>query len=250
MFDVGGADPRAYYALGQAHALGIELKLLARRGSVIPFDVSLHVIEVDDPATLGATLGDALNAAVYGMQTPGLELLMHATLTRCRSLAAQAVGTAHADVLLAQLEASVASPLDFRGALQQFLAQLGNSRLVLLHPRWPARYPEPGPRRCFVVMPFSEQLAAKQALYRRLDADLEAAGATVVRGDAGDVGVDLGGDGVRQPRAGRPEWLQSQRLSRARHGGRDGARHPADWPPGDARDALLRHRQAAHPHLR
>jgi hypothetical protein len=183
VFDLGGADPATYYALGQAYALGIELVLLARRGSVIPFDVAQHVIEVDDPGALAAPLAAALDDAVYGVQTHGLGLLMHATLARCRALAAHAVGSADADVLLSQLEATAASPLDFRAALEQFLAQLGNSRLVLLHPRWPARYPEPGVRRCFVVMPFSEQLAATQALYRRLDAELEAAGATVVRGD-------------------------------------------------------------------
>jgi hypothetical protein len=183
VFDLGGADPAVYYALGQAYALGTQLVLVARRGAPIPFDVAQQVIEFDGLDELRAALPEALDEAVYGVQTPGLGLWMQATLERCRALAAQAVGLAHSGVLLAQLEATAASPLDFRGALDQFLAQLGNSRLVLLHPRWPARYPEVGSRRCFVVMPFAEQLAATQAMYRTLVADLEAAGATVVRGD-------------------------------------------------------------------
>jgi hypothetical protein len=87
-------------------------------------------------------------------------------------------------VLLKQLEATVASPLDFRAALEQLLAQLGNSRLVMLHPRWPAHYPSAdGTRRCFVVMPFSETLPGTQAMYRELDAALSQNGVHVVRGD-------------------------------------------------------------------
>lgn len=183
--DLSSGDPQTYYRLGQAYALGSELLLLARRGTRLPFDVAQAVLEYDSAADLAAQLPAALDAALYGVQTLGLSLLMHPTLQRCSDIADKAVGSAHSGVLLQQLQGAVASPLDFRAALEQLLAQLGNSRLVLLHPRWPAHYPSlaEAERRCFVVMPFSAALAPTQALYRALDAELGAAGVQVVRGD-------------------------------------------------------------------
>ena len=184
VLDLSSADPQVYYQLGQAYALGTELLLLARRGTVLPFDVAQAVLAYDHADDLAATLPPALDAALYGVQTLGLSALMHGTLQRCTDLVDKAVGPAHAPVLLQQLQAAVASPLDFRAALEQLLAQLGNSRLVLLHPRWPAHYPAAGSgRRCFVVMPFSQALADTQAMYRRLDDALSAQGVHVVRGD-------------------------------------------------------------------
>jgi hypothetical protein len=183
VFDLSEADPQVYYQLGQAYALGTELLLTARAGTTIPFDVAQSILEYADNDELAAQLPAALDDVLYGVQTHGLSALMHGTLMRCRQIAEKAAGLEGAKVLLAQLEATVQAPLDFRGALEQFLGQLGNSRLVLLHPRWPAQYPAAGARRCFVVMPFSQTLASTQALYRRLDAELGAAGVEVVRGD-------------------------------------------------------------------
>ena len=184
VLDLSGSDPQVYYQLGQAYALGTELLLLARRGIRLPFDVAQAVLEYDDAAHLAECLPAALDGALYGVQTLGLSAFMHATLQRCTELVEKAVGPAHTPVLLKQLEATVASPLDFRAALEQLLAQLGNSRLVMLHPRWPAHYPSAdGTRRCFVVMPFSETLPGTQAMYRELDAALSQNGVHVVRGD-------------------------------------------------------------------
>ena len=185
VLDLSDGDPQVYYQLGQAYALGTELLLLARRGTRLPFDVAQAVLEYGSADELAAQLPAALDAALYGVQTLGLSSLMHTTLQRCTDIAEKAVGTAHSGVLLQQLQGAVASPLDFRAALEQFLAQLGNSRLVLLHPRWPAHYPSlaEGARRCFVVMPFAAALATTQSLYRTLGAQLEAAGVQVVRGD-------------------------------------------------------------------
>ena len=183
VLDLSAATPQVYYQLGQAYALGSELLLLAREGTAIPFDVAQHVITWRDEADLRERLGDAIDDALYGVQTPGLSSLMHPTLQRCRELAARAVGLQHAEVLLGQLNDTVMQPLEFRGALEQFLGQLGNSRLVMLHPRWPAFYPAAGEKRCFVVMPFAQHLAATQAMYRAVDDDLAAAGVQVVRGD-------------------------------------------------------------------
>lgn len=183
VLDLSDGDPQVYYQLGQAYALGSELLLLARRGTRLPFDVAQAVLEYDDADDLARQLPAALDAALYGVQTLGLSALMHTTLQRCTDIATQAVGAAHTGVLLQQLQAAVMSPLDFRAALEQFLAQLGNARLVLMHPRWPAHYPEKDLRRAFVVMPFAETLAATQQLYRELDTALTAAGVHVVRGD-------------------------------------------------------------------
>jgi hypothetical protein len=184
VLDLSSADPQVYYQLGQAYALGTELLLLARRGTALPFDVAQAVLSYDDAEHLAAQLPQAMDAALYGVQTLGLSALMHATLQRCTDLVDKAVGPAHTPVLLKQLQAAVASPLDFRAALEQLLAQLGNSRLVMLHPRWPAHYPAAGSeRRCFVVMPFAQALSDTQALYRTLDDALTAQGVHVVRGD-------------------------------------------------------------------
>ncbi|HEV7914218.1 MAG TPA: hypothetical protein VGP22_10640, partial [Albitalea sp.] len=183
VIDLSDGDPQTYYQLGQAYALGTELLPIAREGSVIPFDVAQSILEFRDDDDLAAQLPAALDAALYGVQTHGLSALMHGTLQRCRELAEKAVGLNHAELLLSQLQASVQQPVDFRAALEQFLGQMGNTRLMLLHPRWPAHYPSRDEKRCFVVMPFSQQLAATQAMYRRLDTELVAAGVDVVRGD-------------------------------------------------------------------
>ena len=183
VLDLSDGDPQVYYQLGQAYALGTELVLLAREGTAIPFDVAQGVLGYHDEADLAESLPAALDAALYGVQTLGLSALMHGTLARSREVAAKAVGQAHAEVLLKQMEAAVAAPLDFQAALLQFLGDLGNSRLLLLHPRWPAFYPPSGEKRCFVVMPFSSQLPATQAMHRSLATELREAGVEVVRGD-------------------------------------------------------------------
>jgi hypothetical protein len=184
VLDLSSGDPQVYYQLGQAYALGTELLLIAQKGTRLPFDVAQAVLEYDDAPGLEAALPQALDTALYGVQTLGLSALMHGTLQRCADLLDKAVGAAHAPVLLKQLQDAVAAPLDFKAALEQLLAQLGNSRLVLLHPRWPAHYPAAGAeRRCFVVMPFAQALASTQSLYRELDDAVSARGVTVVRGD-------------------------------------------------------------------
>jgi hypothetical protein len=209
VLDLSSADPQVYYQLGQAYALGSELLLLAQRGTQLPFDVAQAVLRYDTAADLAAALPAALDAALYGVQTLGLSGLMHHGLKHCRALVAQALAdvesegldsdatAGHSAMLLQQLQASATQPLDFAAALEQLLAQLGNSRLVLLHPRWPGRYPPsstPGTgapaRRCFVVMPFSTQLTHTQALYQQLHSALAAQGVHVVRGDAA-LGQDI-----------------------------------------------------------
>ena len=190
VIDLSDAAPQAYCQLGQAYALGTELLLMAREGTAIPFDVAQFVLSYRDADDLAEQLPAGLDATLYGVQIHGLSGLMHSGLQRCRQLAEKAAGLDHAAVLLSQLEAAVLSPLDFRAALEQFLGQLGNTRLMVLHPRWPAHYPAADERRCFVVMPFSEQLAATQAMYRLLDDDLTHAGVHVVRGDEA-VGQDI-----------------------------------------------------------
>ncbi len=183
VIDLSDAAPQTYYQLGQAYALGTELLLMAREGTNIPFDVAQFMLAYRDEAQLAEQMPGVLDATLYGVQTHGLSALMHATLQRCRDLAQKALGLDHARVLLSQLEATVQQPVDFRAALEQFLGQLGNSRLMLLQPRWPARYPAVDEKRCFVVMPFSMQLATTQSMYRHIDADLRTAGVEVVRGD-------------------------------------------------------------------
>jgi hypothetical protein len=220
VLDLSSADPQVYYQLGQAYALGSELLLLAQRGTQLPFDVAQAVLRYDTAADLAAALPAALDAALYGVQTLGLSGLMHHGLKHCRALVAQALAdveseginsdatAGHSTLLLQQLQASVTQPLGFAAALEQLLAQLGNSRLVLLHPRWPGRYPAASTststsiststattssapaRRCFVVMPFSTQLARTQALYQQLHTALAAQGVHVVRGDAA-LGQDI-----------------------------------------------------------
>jgi len=181
--DLSDAAPQIYYQLGQAYALGTELLLMAREGTNIPFDVAQFILVYRDEDDLAEQLPSSLDATLYGVQTHGLSALMHSTLQRCRDLAQKAAGLDHAGVLLSQLEATVQQPVDFRAALEQFLGQMGNSRLMLLQPRWPAHYPAIDEKRCFVVMPFSQQLATTQAMYRQIDADLGTAGVEVVRGD-------------------------------------------------------------------
>jgi hypothetical protein len=201
VLDLSTADPQVYYQLGQAYALGSELLLLARSGTVLPFDVAQAVLHYSSAADLATQLPAALDTALYGVQTLGLTGLMHLSLKHCTALVAQAVGEespnlssndAPTTFLLQQLTANVNSPLGFAAVLDQLLARLSNPRLVLLHPRWPARYPNASPlaRRCFVVMPFSSQMASTQAMYRQLCTQLEAQGVLVVRGD-GALGQDI-----------------------------------------------------------
>ncbi len=206
VLDLSTADPQVYYQLGQAYALGSQLLLLARSGTDLPFDVAQAVLNYSSATDLATQLPAALDAALYSVQTLGLTGLMHHSLKHCKQLLAQAMAgdeederepderepDAHAPasnnptaVVLQQLTSQVNSPLGFAAALDQLLAYLSNPRLVLLHPRWPARYPSAAAqaRRCFVVMPFSTQLASTQAMYRQLCTHLESQGVLVVRGD-------------------------------------------------------------------
>ena len=180
--DLSEADPQACYLLGQACALGTQLLLLAREGSAVPFAEEQPTLGYRDADDLAAQLPAVLDATLYGVQIHGSQP-MFGTLQRCRDLAEQAVGPNRAAALLSPLEATVSEPMEFHAALERFLGQMGNSRLMLLHPRWPAHYPARDERRWFVVRPYSTSVAAAQSAYRGIEQELSAAGIEAVYGD-------------------------------------------------------------------
>jgi hypothetical protein len=74
-------------------------------------------------------------------------------------------------------------PVRFQDALNTFNSYLGTNQHEILLPRWPGRYPDPGERRCFAVMPFRE---GPNRAYAVIEEAAREAGIHPVRGDVAE----------------------------------------------------------------
>jgi len=180
IFDLSDAEPQVYYELGIALAAGTQLLLLAREGTLIPFDVAQHVSTYaagDDD--LSAVLADEIDRAMYGLYVRGGGSSLAETLAHAERLAAEA-GDPLLRVALHALRQASGDPVAFSDALTGLANHLGGADHEILYPRWPGAYPDPGRPRLFAVMPFRAEQARG---YAAIAAAGRKAGVEVIRGD-------------------------------------------------------------------
>jgi hypothetical protein len=158
VFDLSENDPQIYYDIGITVTLGTQLLLLTTEGVDLPFNIAQDVITYPSSGlsdeSLERLLDEALHA-VSAMSSPGSSVA--ATVDYARRLADND-DRPLARVILDELEADEDDPLAVFAALKTLPVALEDDRLTVLRSRWPSSYPEEGHRRCFVVMPFREDL--------------------------------------------------------------------------------------------
>jgi len=60
--------------------------------------------------------------------------------------------------LFTRLQSVATDPVKFRAAIKVFNDRLGEDSHLILNPRWPGVYPDPCEPRCFVMIPFRDDL--------------------------------------------------------------------------------------------
>ena len=191
IFDVRGERgpmlAQIYYELGLAMSLGLPASILSQEGQALPFDVE------DPPIFLRRDGNDAdrLTGAVqlaYGRPyrcEPNVS--MTGTLTAALQYADEDQSPAgHLRVALdtaKQAHAARDATL-FTETLRTVIGLLPGRRLQLLHPSHPPSYSQPGTRRLFHVMPFSETWSS--GAMHAAELACTRAGAEYVRGDRPD----------------------------------------------------------------
>jgi len=192
VFDVRGAPGPAlaqiYYELGLAMSLGVPTALLAREEQGLPFDVEEPPIVLRNDGHDDDRLVGAVDLA-YGRPYAGEpNASMTETLaTALRFAEADPAGPEHTRVALEmarQAHAAWDATL-LMSALQTVTKLLPGRRLQLFHPSHPPQYPQPGARRLFHVMPFSEQWSS--TAMHAAEAGCVRVGVAYVRGDRPDM---------------------------------------------------------------
>lgn len=142
------------YAFGLAAALGKPSVVLANTGQRLPFDIDVAPVELcDDPGDL-ARVADAVDAAFYEPQRVGRDSSLDASVAFLRELTADHPHRARFEHSGWLSEALSRDPVGFAGAADQVLRQLDGPPWRVLHPNWPAAYPDHASRQCFHVMPY------------------------------------------------------------------------------------------------
>src|SRR5205814_8076173 len=90
-------------------------------------------------------------------------------------------------VALDSLRKVAADPCAVAPAMKLLNSQLNDYAQLILYPRWPGRYPEANAARCFIVMPFEDDL---DPVYQLIEHTCEKANPrlTSVRGDIAEEG--------------------------------------------------------------
>ncbi len=184
VFDLSDADPQVYYELGIALAVGTQLLLVAREGTLVPFDVAQHVRTYTPAADLVGMLADEIDGAMYGLHVRGGGPdSIGETLAYAERLAAADSGNSFLGIALRSARTAGADPVKFQDALNLFNGYLGSAEHDVLLPRWPGAYPDPHHPRSFAVMPFRQE---HEPAYAVIAAAAREAGVDPVRGDVAE----------------------------------------------------------------
>ena len=166
----------ACYEAGIAMVLGTPLVIVAPPGAT-PFDVDLDPVPVIDGALDQPALAAAIDRALALPQRPP-------TPTDRAPLVAAARRTFTRAAFLVDELARAGGPVEAAATLAtvvQHEAANGAPTRVVVVPAWPRRYPEPGHRRVFHVMPFTAPWSS--AVKAQVAARCAAAGVTYRRHD-------------------------------------------------------------------
>lgn len=146
----------ACHDLGFALALGVYPIVTLPVGAELPFDIDLPPVELTNAPEDEVRLGDAVDEALFGLHpTAGEVSSVQETI---RAVSGVATGSdATTRVLSRRLdEIDHPDPIQVNDLLGQILAVQGDGKSAVVRCTWPGSYPDPGKRRCFHVMPFSE----------------------------------------------------------------------------------------------
>ena len=185
IFDISERDPQVFYEIGVALGLGTEILLVARAGTAAPFDIAQNVCYYDDGNVSAAFFDQHIDDAMYGVQVMGGQgSCLEATLVFAEQSAQPAAASdSRLRIALQLLRKALADPIQYRAALNNFNSALSGSRFVLVTPRWPIGYTQGGRPRCFIVMPFTQELEATQRTYRAIADEGTRIGVDTIRGD-------------------------------------------------------------------
>ena len=160
VFDISTPSAQTYYELGIALALGTELLLVAKEDSDPPFDIAQNVHHYAAGDGLEAFFSEQLDCALYGLQCNGADGSSLTASVEYASRLAEPVraGNGQLRVALDSLRKSANDPLTIPACFKLVNRYLGGGAQMLLYPRKPAAYSDGRSRRCFIVMPFREEL--------------------------------------------------------------------------------------------
>jgi uncharacterized membrane protein YkvA (DUF1232 family) len=146
---------RTFYELGIALALGRPILLLARSDTVLPFDIHIEPLRLDEWDE--AELGRGIDETLYGRQFGGAGNSVRKTIEYARSAFSDRSSNDLVQTLFNHVDQdSLFDPVKLRSWLGTLLGMVGPEGPKLLYPAWPGRYPERSDPTCFHVMPFSE----------------------------------------------------------------------------------------------
>jgi len=180
IFDLSECKAQVYYELGIAVSLGKELLILTTEDETIPFDVSPAMLVYGGPDDLKEALERELTSSLYGLQCTGEQ---YTRLPECLAYVEQLVEKSNLHPLLAvalqELRATERDPQAFASAFLTLNTYLEPTlQQLVVFPRGPALYPAGA--RCFIVMPFREEM---DPVYSALAEICSDADIPYVRGD-------------------------------------------------------------------
>jgi hypothetical protein len=127
------------HALGMSLALGRYPLVLAPAGTSLPFDIDVEAQYLTPAQARSGIVARRLDEALFGLHATGAESSVAAT-------ARQLPGTPRC-----------ADGVELEMQLEHQLAGAGDAPpRTLLHPVWPASYPDPKQPTCFHIMPFGK----------------------------------------------------------------------------------------------
>jgi len=207
VFDLGAGEGRdraaVAYELGIARALGKAVVVLAKEDQIIPFDVDVEPVLLSGAKRDGSAIANAIDQAlVWTMPRPESGAVLE-TINEVLSRYPLPNPDTYLDQTLKQLARlkENADPVALAVALKTLKGFLGADGPMLIYPVWPPKYPEPGKRRLFHVMPFGQRWS--NAIADRVESLCRKNDIQYVRGDR-----------VADPNVIRSIW---QEINRASH---------------------------------
>jgi hypothetical protein len=151
---VAGPIAAVSYELGIALTLGRSVIVLADEGQDLPFNVDIEPVGLKNKRQRFATIAEALDHAIYGLQRGGDESSIAATLAYAQDRFSHEQNVVIRESLkLLDREVS-GDPVKFRRFLEPVLGSLAADAPQMVFPAWPGSYPDPLSRRCFHVTAF------------------------------------------------------------------------------------------------
>ncbi len=170
------------YELGMALALGRSLIVAAKRGDKLPFDIDVMPVFMTGGDEDAEVLGNALDEVLYGQQRGGGDSSIPETVAYARrALSSEQLGF-EVQLTLNLLQETQGDPIKVRYLIDSLLGFAGPEAPVPVLSAWPGDYPQPDSRRCFHIMPFSQEWSNKVMGITAMACD--DSGVEYVRGDA------------------------------------------------------------------